>query len=114
MIIVSNKNEENTIYFPKNLYINAENNYNIILKNRGTNVEYKFEDLSDTLDMPFDYYSFEIDFSKIPDDEYEYLIYDAKNKYGSGIIRISSLNNNNIYYNDKREYIIYENVYENV
>lgn len=73
MIIISDKSEEKTVYFPKNLYNSTEDLYILKLTDRGTNREYTFE-LADTLEASYGFYSFKVDFSQIPDGEYEYVV----------------------------------------
>lgn len=78
MIIVADKNTEKTIYFPKNLYkenkiITTDFDYTLILVNRGTNKQYKFN-LNDEGIASYGFYSFNLNFSELPNGEYEYTI----------------------------------------
>lgn len=109
MIIINDKNIENSVYFPKNLYKNDSSIYTVILNNRGTNKIYKFENLEDEKLVAYDFYVFIIDFSELPVDEYEYTIYgDDNSVYGKGIIKLNEVNKENIYYEKNREYITYD------
>jgi len=109
MIIITDKNTENTVYFPKNLYKNKFELYTVILNNRGTNKIYKFENIDDTLLVPYDYYTFKIDFTDLPVDEYEYTILgDDAYICAKGIIKLEAENSKNIYYDKNREYITYD------
>lgn len=103
MIIVNDKNIENTVNFPKNLY-NIQNDsditlssYNVVLKNRATNKTYEYNILDDLYKFSHDFYSFNLDFSKLPDDEYEYKIFKNIYKY---IQQKITLDVNHYYYLD--------------
>lgn len=108
MIIVDYKNIENCIYFPKNLYKSDSSSYDLILKNRGTNNTYEFKDLEDEKIIPYDYYTFILNFKDLPGDEYEYTIYSGDYKCGCGMIRLNDKDLENIYYDKNREYITYD------
>jgi hypothetical protein len=73
MIIVSDKNIQNSIYFPKNIYNESSDIYKLVLENRGTNEKYEF-DVEDTLEATYGFYTFNTDFSNLPNGEYEYTI----------------------------------------
>ena len=89
MIIVRDKNEENTVYFPQNLYTK----------------EYDFENLEDRHLVPYGFYTFFLNFSSCPQGEYEYLIADShKETVGTGIIRLNSLEPDNVCYEAKFTY----------
>lgn len=77
MIIVSDKNVVNRVNFHKNYYILRDqvSNYKLVLRNRGTNKEYEFYPLEDLFEYRYAFYTFDIDFSKLPQDEYEYALY---------------------------------------
>lgn len=108
MIIVSNKNIENSVYFPQNIYTDNNDTYVIVLRNRGTNQTYSFT-CEDKHLVPYDFYTFFIDFSELPEDEYEYTITDSNNKVvGTGLIRLNELEPNNTYYEKNTEYIAYD------
>lgn len=116
MIIILDKNKEKVILFPKNIYTeNRENeseyDYKLILTNRGTNKEYEFN-VNDERMINFGFYSFKLDFSDVPEDEYEYSIYVESEVVGSGIIRLNSLDDKqseiNLEYNENRTYIAYD------
>lgn len=109
MIIVSNKNIENSVYFPQNIYTDNTDIYKLILIDRGTNKQYTFENLDDKHLVQFDFYTFFINFSNLPEGEYEYTIFDSNNKtVGKGLIRLNELEQENIIYNDNRTYIAYD------
>ena len=109
MIIVSNKNIENSVYFPQNIYTDNNDIYKLILVDRGTNIQYTFENLDDKHLVQFDFYTFFIDFSNLPEGEYEYTIFDSNEKTVSkGLIRLNELEQENITYNDNRTYIAYD------
>jgi hypothetical protein len=109
MIIVSNKNIENSVYFPQNIYTDNTDMYKLILFDRGTNNQYTFENLDDKHLVQFDFYTFFINFSKLPEGEYEYTIFDSNEKtVGKGLIRLNMLEQEDIIYNDNRTYIAYD------
>lgn len=119
MIIVSDKNIENSVYFPQNIYTDNNDVYKLVLNDRGTNKEYVFDNLDDKHLVQYDFYSFFINFSSMPEGEYEYTIFDSKNDIVSkGLIRLNELEQDNIYYDTSRrvnvsynknnEYIAYD------
>lgn len=109
MIIISDKNIENSVYFPQNIYTNNNDIYTVVLNDRGTNVKYHFGGLEDKHLVSFSFYTFFINFSNVPEGEYEYTITDSNNnKVGTGIIRLNELEQENIIYNDNRTYIAYD------
>lgn len=109
MIIISNKNIENSVYFPQNIYTNNNDIYKIIFVDRGTNKQYEFNNLDDKHLVQYDFYSFFINFSSMPEGEYEYTIFDSNNDIvGKGLIRLNELEQDNIYYNKNNEYIAYD------
>ena len=109
MIIVSNKNIENSVYFPQNIYTYNNDTYKLVLNDRGTNKQYEFENLDDKHLVQYDFYSFFLNFSNLPEGEYEYTIYDSNNDIvGKGIIRLNELEQENIYYNKNNEFIAYD------
>lgn len=108
MIIVSNKNTSNYLFFPQNLYTENTDIYRMTLTDRGTNVEYSFEDLEDYHLIQYDYYTFLLKFNNLPQGEYEYKIFDSNDELvGSGIIRLKELIDDTIYYDKNNEYVIY-------
>lgn len=116
MIIILDKDEEKVILFPKNIYIEERENeseydYRLVLTNRGTNQTYEF-DVNDERIVNYGYYSFKLDFSDVPECEYEYSIYVESEVVGTGIIRLNSLvekeSDINLEYNDNRTYIAYD------
>lgn len=109
MIIVSDKNIENSVYFPQNIYTNNNDIYKLLLNDRGTNKKYEFEHLEDKHLVQYDFYSFLLNFSNLPEGEYEYTIYDSNEKVvGSGLIRLNALEQENTYYNKNNEFIAYD------
>lgn len=108
MIIIYNKNIDNLIYFPKNIYKNDQTSYKLTLINRATNVSYNFDDIEDKKLVPLDYYTFILNFSKLPEDEYEYSISSESFIFSKGIIKLKDSNKEIKYYNKNREYIVYE------
>lgn len=109
MIIVSDKNIENSVYFPKNIYTSNTGIYKLVLNDRGTNKQYEFENLDDKHLVQYDFYSFLLDFSTLPEGEYEYTIFDSNNDVvGKGLIRLNELIQDNIYYNKNNEFIAYD------
>jgi len=109
MIIISNKNIENSVYFPQNIYTNNNDIYTVVLNDRGTNNKYTFSGLDDKHLVQFSFYTFFINFSNVPEGEYEYSIIDSNNDIvATGIIRLNELENENIIYNDNRTYIAYD------
>lgn len=108
MIIISNKNMENTVYFPQNIYTENDGIYLVTFKNRGTNASYSMF-CEDKHLVPYDFYTFFIDFSSLPADEYEYTIQDINDKLvGTGLIRLNELTDNTLYYNKNTEYVMYD------
>ena len=63
MIIISNKNIENSVYFPQNIYTNNNDIYTVVLNDRGTNNKYTFSGLDDKHLVQFSFYTFLINFS---------------------------------------------------
>lgn len=109
MIIVSDKNIENSVYFPQNIYTNGTGLYTLRLVERGSNKSYGFESLEDKHLVQFGFYTFFLDFSDVPEGEYEYTITDSNNSVvGKGIIRLNQLEETNEYYNEKTEYVVYD------
>lgn len=109
MIIISNKNIENSIYFPQNIYTDNTNLYKLVLNDRGTNKKYEFVDIEDRHLVQCDFYSFFLNFSNLPEGEYEYTIFDSNNDIvGKGLIRLNELEENNVSYNKNNEYIVYD------
>lgn len=109
MIIVSDKNIENSVYFPQNIYTDNTDIYKLVLNDRGTNKQYEFENLDDKHLVQYDFYSFLLDFSNLPEGEYEYTIFDSNNDVVSkGLIRLNELIQDNIYYNKNNEFITYD------
>lgn len=109
MIIVSDKNIENSVYFPQNIYTNNTDIYKLVLNDRGTNKEYVFDNLDDKHLVQYDFYSFFLNFSNLPEGEYEYTIFDSNNDIvGKGLIRLNELEQDNIYYNKNNEFIAYD------
>lgn len=109
MIIIERKNIENSVYFPRNLYKNEENEYKLVLNNRATNKTYTFENLEDKKLWSIDYYVFFINFKDVPEDEYEYKIFTNKDvELASGIIKLKDDEKTTVYYNKNREYIAYD------
>lgn len=80
MIIISNKNIENSVYFPQNIYTNNTDLYKLVLTDRGTNKEYVFDNLDDKHLVQYDYYSFFLNFKDLPEGEYEYKLESYKTK----------------------------------
>lgn len=108
MIIVDNKDIQNMIYFPKNIYNGGNNVYGIELRDRGTNVTYSFDGVVDNMLVPFGFYTFNLDFSSIPSGEYEYRIYNGLTVLGTGLIRLNGISDETEYYDEKRTYVTYD------
>ena len=109
MIIISNKNMENSVYFPRNLYSGGEDGYTLVMNDRATNAKYTFGNLEDKNLVPFGFYTFFANFSALPKGEYEYTILDNGDKtVGTGLIRLNELEENNVYYNNERTYVAYD------
>lgn len=75
MIIISDKSVQNLVYFPKNIYNDQEPTH-LTLTDRATNNVYNFG-VTDERRSSYGFYSFTLDFSNIPEGEYEYAV-----KYG--------------------------------
>jgi hypothetical protein len=109
MIIIENKNMENSVYFPQNIYTSNTDIYTVVLFDRATNRKYTFSGLDDKHLVQFSFYTFFIDFTNIPEGEYEYSIIDSNSKtVGTGLIRLNDLIESNVIYNDPRTYIAYD------
>lgn len=75
MIIVQNKNIQNSVYFPKNIYTNNDTGtYYLNLIERGSNQSYVFSALEDSHLVTYGFYTFLLDFSSVPEGEYEYTV----------------------------------------
>lgn len=78
MIIITDKTEQKTIYFPRNYYLDEnEDSYKLVLTDRGTNKTYEFE-VVDLFEATYGFYSFNPDLSNLPNAEYEYSIEENK------------------------------------
>ncbi len=109
MIIVRDKNIENSVYFPQNIYTNSNGFYSLRIIERGSNQSYNFNRLEDRHLVQFGFYTFFLDFSDVPEGEYEYTITDSNNSVvGKGIIRLNQLEDSNQYYTEKTDYIVYD------
>lgn len=109
MIIVSNKNTTNYVFFPRNLYEENSDIYKIMLKDRGSNKEYLFDNCVDEHLANIDYYTFALKFLNIPKGEYEYNIIDSNEKsVGTGLIRLKELVVENTEYNENITYEFYD------
>lgn len=109
MIIIDEKDGVQTVYFNKNIYKFVSDDYVLVLSNRGSNKEYVFN-VTDTHMITQQYYTFDIDFSDVQNDEYEYTLTDADNNIVvTGLIRIGELTyRSNIYVDKNTDCIIYE------
>ena len=109
MIIVRDKNIENSVYFPQNIYTHTNGFYSIQMIERGSNRSFVFNRLEDRHLVQFGFYTFFLDFSNVPEGEYEYTITDSNNSVvGKGIIRLNQLEDSNQYYTEKTDYIVYD------
>ena len=109
MIIISDKNIENSVYFPRNLYAGTEDEYTLVLNDRGSNTKHTFSNVEDKHLISFGFYTFIVDFTQLPKGEYEYTIFDTnENIVGTGLIRLNELTTNNVYYNNERTYVVYD------
>lgn len=109
MIIIKNKNIENSVYIPQNIYTSNNDIYTLMLFDRGTNKEYTFSGLIDRHLINISFYTFFINFSNVPKGEYEYSIIDSNEDIVStGLIRLNELESDISVYNDSRTYIAYD------
>ena len=109
MIIVSNKNTVNCVFFPRNIYEYNTDTYNIVLIDRGSNKEYFFDNCVDEHLANIDYYTFSLNFKYVPNGEYEYKIIDSNDKsVGTGLIRLKELVVENTEYNENITYEFYD------
>lgn len=106
MIIIQDKNIESLVYFHKNLYSNNIDLYRLVLNDRATNKIYEFDNLEDNCSVN-DFYTFFIDFSDLPEGEYEYKIFTNEVEVASGLIRLNALELDNVFYPKNNEYIAY-------
>lgn len=109
MIIIKNKNIENSVYIPQNIYTSNNDIYTLMLFDRGTNKEYIFSGLIDRHLINISFYTFFINFSNVPKGEYEYSIIDSNEDIVStGLIRLNELESDISVYDDSRTYIAYD------
>lgn len=109
MIIIKNKNIENSVYIPQNIYTSNNDIYTLMLFDRGTNKEYTFSGLIDRHLINISFYTFFINFSNVPKGEYEYSIIDSNEDIVStGLIRLNELESDISVYDDSRTYIAYD------
>lgn len=109
MIIIKNKNIENSVYIPQNIYTSNNDIYTLMLFDRGTNKEYTFSGLIDRHLINISFYTFFINFSNVPKGEYEYSIIDSNEDIVStGLIRLNELELDISVYDDSRTYIAYD------
>lgn len=108
MIIVGNKDIENMVYFPKNIYTGGNGVYGIELRDRGSNITYSFNGVTDNMLVPFGFYTFKLNFRSVPSGEYEYRIYNGLTVLGTGLIRLVGLSGEPRCYEEKRTYVTYD------
>lgn len=109
MIVISDKNAINTVYFPQNIYTENDGTYTLEILDRATNRRYTYEQIEDRRLVPYGFYTFLLEFVKIPEGEYEYTIADSNGEtVGKGLIRLNELVDENIYYNNERTYVAYD------
>ena len=120
MIIVADKNRENVVYFEKNCYKYIDGQFIIRdvdtsrwvirLTDRATNKSYEFNK-DDSFFASYGFYSFLLDFTDLPQGEYEYKVItdnDEKNIVAKGLIRLNELEPDFIANEINREYVIYD------
>ena len=106
MIIVSDKTAKKPLLVPISFY--GVYPVKLELNNRGSNQTYEFY-TTDSGYANYGFYSFDVDLSNVPDDEYEYKVIGEDDKLlASGIIRVNELNNSVEYYNKNIEYVYYD------
>lgn len=106
MIIVSDKTAKKPLFVPISFY--GVSPVKLELNNRGSNQTYEFV-ITDSGYTNYGFYSFDVDLSNVPDDEYEYKVFGEDDKVlASGIIRVNELNNTIEYYNKNIEYVYYD------
>lgn len=104
MIVVSDKTEAKFVFVPRNSYTESDENYVFTLVDRGTNKEYPFNVL-DEHGKSWGFYSFQCNFSDIPNGEYEYSVdTSAGSRVATGIIRINALEQDDVCYEPKFTY----------
>lgn len=104
MILVSDKTQQKTYYFPKEK--NSGDAATLKLFSHLSKSEFSFDvSGSTTLDL---YYALSPDFSGVYDGEYDYSIYDANGiVLQNGLLRIGEYDAGDIIYDFKEEYVIY-------
>lgn len=102
MVIINENIGEISVNFPRNTDKNAET-YELTLHG---SQDYTFGDLVDGNNSSL-YYAFTIDFTGIPDAEYEYII-TGDGIQEQGLLRIGSLNNQRTQYQSDNAIIQYE------
>lgn len=108
MIIIKNKDIENSVYFPRNLYSDATDVYTLVLNDRASNRKHTFSNLEDKHLVQFGFYTFFVNFSQCQTGEYEYAVLGNGNKtVGTGLIRLNELGQDNVCYNNERTYVVY-------
>lgn len=100
---ITEKSDKTTIILPKNT-----NNYGeikLVLLSELSNKAYNFDVVDKT--NYSDYYTFEIDFTEIPDAEYNYYIKVGDDILAKGLMIIDCFKNDNTEYIQNNKYIIY-------
>ena len=109
MIIVADKNKVNVVFFPQNKPNTYSDKFMLLMIDRATNVCYDFFDLEDLHSVTYGFYTFSLDFSKLPQGEYEYTIYNDERDeiFGTGLIRLNELEQDFTIHNENRTYVTY-------
>lgn len=119
MIIVADKNKVNVVFFPQNKPNTYSDKFMLLMIDRATNVCYDFFDLEDLHSVTYGFYTFSLDFSKLPQGEYEYTIYGTSERanvpynderdeiFGTGLIRLNELEQDFTIHNENRTYVTY-------
>lgn len=107
MVVISDKNSQSSVYFPKNFAPNS-NILTLELKSTVRNDIFSF-DVSDESGLT-DFFVFEADFSDIPDGEYKYIVKETDENVinSTGLVKIGDWKPENEQYAINQEYTQYE------
>lgn len=110
MIIVKDKNKQNLINLPQTRPNSYSEKFRLELIDRATNVHYIFFGLEDLRSFTYGFYTFNVDFSTVPQGEYEYKLYDSGRTsiFQFGIIRLNELEPDFIAHDINRTYVVYD------
>lgn len=100
---ITEKLDKTQLILPKNTHNLGE--LQLVLLSNSTNKEYNFS-VEDTTNYS-DYYTFEVDFTEVPDGEYNYYVKVNDEILAKGLMYIDCFKNNNTEYIQNNKYIVY-------